>query len=103
MMASIVPTAAFATDVAPTAEADTTVSTAAETASDIEVSVIGFNNDPNRDEIALQVSGSDARKGCRISAVISGVAEPILSDILKNNGTNDFYFKKSTTHTETTK
>ena len=95
MMATIVPTAAFATDVTPTAEADTTVSTAAETASDIEVSVIGFNNDPNRDEIALQVSGSDACKGCRISAVISGVAEPILSDILKNNGTNDFYFKKS--------
>lgn len=94
MMATIVPTAAFATDATPTAEPASVVSTAAEN-SNITINVFGFNNSPDRDEVYVQVDGSDARKGCRIIAIIDGVADPVFSGILNTTGLNEFTFKKS--------
>jgi hypothetical protein len=95
MMASIVPTAAFATDVAPTAEPAASVSTAENRATDINVGVFGFSNDPDFDKVFVQVSGSGLRSGYRITGYLEGVAAPVLSGYLYTSGTNEFSFDKS--------
>lgn len=95
MMATIVPTAAFATDVAPTAEPAASVSTAENRATDINVGVFGFSNDPDFDKVFVQVSGSGLRSGYRITGYLEGVAAPVLSGYLYTSGTNEFSFDKS--------
>ena len=95
MMATIVPTAAFATDVTPTAEAAASVSTAENRATDINVGVFGFSNDPDFDKVFVQVSGSGLRSGYRITGYLEGVAAPVLSGYLYTSGTNEFSFDKS--------
>lgn len=93
MMATIVPTAAFATDVTPTAEAAAaSVSTA--TTSDIEVNVFGFSNDPDTDKVYVQVKGDDVHSGYLVSAYINNSSEPVLSKYLRS-GNNEFSFSKS--------
>lgn len=95
MMATIVPTAAFATDVTPTAEAAAaSVSTATATTSDIEVNVFGFSNDPDTDKVYVQVKGDDVHSGYLVSAYINNSSEPILSKYLRS-GNNEFSFSKS--------
>lgn len=91
MMATIVPTAAFATDATPAAEPASVVSAA----SNFNVSVFGFDNNPENDKIFVQVCGSDVHIGYRIAAYIEGVAAPVFSDYLYTSGTNEFSFKKS--------
>lgn len=95
MMATIVPTAAFATDVTPTAEAAAaSVSTATATTSDIEVNVFGFSNDPDTDKVYVQVKGDDVHSGYLVSAYINNSSEPVLSKYLRS-GNNEFSFSKS--------
>lgn len=95
MMATIVPTAAFATEATPTAEAAASVSTAENRATDINVGVFGFSNDPDFDKVFVQVSGSGLRSGYRITGYLEGVAAPVLSGYLYTSGTNEFSFDKS--------
>lgn len=94
MMATIVPTAAFATDVTPTAEAAASVSTATATTSDIEVNVFGFSNDPDTDKVYVQVKGDDVHSGYLVSAYINNSSEPVLSKYLRS-GNNEFSFSKT--------
>lgn len=95
MMATIVPTAAFATDVTPTAEAAAaSVSTATATTSDIEVNVFGFSNDPDTDKVYVQVKGDDVHSGYLVSAYLNNSSEPVLSKYLRS-GNNEFSFSKS--------
>ena len=94
MMATIVPTAAFATDVTPTAEAAASVSTATATTSDIEINVFGFSNDPDTDKVYVQVKGDDVHSGYLVSAYINNSSEPVLSKYLRS-GNNEFSFSKS--------
>lgn len=94
MMATIVPTAAFATEAAPTAEAAASVSTATATTSDIEVNVFGFSNDPDTDKVYVQVKGDDVHSGYLVSAYINNSSEPVLSKYLRS-GNNEFSFSKT--------
>ena len=94
MMATIVPTAAFATDVTPTAEAAASVSTATATTSDIEINVFGFSNDPDTDKVYVQVKGDDVHSGYLVSAYINNSSEPVLSKYLRS-GNNEFSFSKT--------
>ena len=94
MMATIVPTAAFATEATPTAEAAASVSTATATTSDIEVNVFGFSNDPDTDKVYVQVKGDDVHSGYLVSAYINNSSEPVLSKYLRS-GNNEFSFSKT--------
>lgn len=94
MMATIVPTAAFATEATPTTEAAASVSTATATTSDIEVNVFGFSNDPDTDKVYVQVKGDDVHSGYLVSAYINNSSEPVLSKYLRS-GNNEFSFSKT--------
>ncbi|MDO4280006.1 MAG: copper amine oxidase N-terminal domain-containing protein [Peptococcaceae bacterium] len=64
---------------------------------DIKITVISFNSNttaPN-DNVIVNISGSDARKGYRVNAILDGVSEPLLSGTLTSNGDDTFYIPKS--------
>ena len=93
MMVTLVPSAVFATEAAPQT---TNVAASNETTSkNIEVNVFGFDNDPELDQLFVQVQGTGISRGDRIIGYVNGVTEPVLSDVITSQKVNNFKISKS--------